>query len=40
MERLGHWIVEALAAHQDAAALERIRREVEQLCSGFPVPGL
>ncbi|MEE2703557.1 MAG: serine hydroxymethyltransferase [Myxococcota bacterium] len=40
MERLGSWIMEALAARDDAAALQRIREDVEQLCGGFPVPGL
>ena len=40
MERLGSWIMEALAARDDAEALQRIREDVEQLCGGFPVPGL
>ena len=40
MERLAAWIVEALRRRDDAAALERLRAEVEAFCGRFPVPGL
>ncbi len=40
MERLGGWMLEALRSHDDAAVLARIKAEVEQTCSQFPVPGI
>ncbi|MFZ5828603.1 MAG: serine hydroxymethyltransferase [Planctomycetota bacterium] len=38
MRRIGGWIVEALRAPDDAAVSQRIRGEVEELCTQFPVP--
>jgi glycine hydroxymethyltransferase len=38
--QIGRWILDALAARDDAARLETLRREVETLCRFFPVPGL
>ena len=40
MQRLAGWIVAALRHHDDEAELERLRGEVEEVCSQFPVPGL
>jgi glycine hydroxymethyltransferase len=40
MTRIGRWILEALAARDDAARLLALRHEVEALCRFFPVPGL
>ena len=40
MQRLAGWIVDALRHHEDAAALARIKGEVEEVCSQFPVPGI
>ena len=40
MERLAAWIVEALRRHDDAAALARLKGEVENTCRRFPVPGI
>ena len=40
MERLAGWVIEALERRADAAALERLRRDVEGFCGRFPVPGL
>ncbi len=40
MERLGGWMLEALRSHDDAAVLARVKAEVEQTCSQFPVPGI
>jgi glycine hydroxymethyltransferase len=40
MRKLGAWIVQALRAHGDAAALSALRREVEAFCGRFPVPGI
>ena len=40
MERLAGWIVAALRHHDDDATLKRLRREVEEFCSQFPVPGI
>jgi len=38
MRQIGGWMVEALKSPEDAAAAERIRGEVSDLCSQFPVP--
>ena len=40
MEQVGRWIVQALRHREDEAVLERIRREVIDLCRQFPVPGV
>ena len=40
MERLGEWIAQALRHHDDAAALARLKDEVEATCLRFPVPGI
>ncbi len=37
MRRIGGWIDGALRARADAAALERIRGEVRELCAAFPL---
>ncbi|HMP78199.1 MAG TPA: serine hydroxymethyltransferase [Pirellulaceae bacterium] len=39
MQRIGGWIMDVLRNPQDDASLVRIRGEVEELCSHFPVPG-
>ncbi|MEZ6072498.1 MAG: serine hydroxymethyltransferase [Pirellulales bacterium] len=38
MRVVGGWINEALAAHEDAAVLQRIKGDVAELCAQFPVP--
>ena len=40
MERLGGWMLRALAKHDDEAELAAIKAEVEEVCSRFPVPGI
>ncbi|HVP30279.1 MAG TPA: serine hydroxymethyltransferase [Myxococcota bacterium] len=40
MRKLGAWMVRALKAHGDASALAALRREVEEFCGRFPVPGI
>jgi len=40
MERLAGWISDVLTNPDDAGRRAAIRREVETMCSGFPVPGL
>ena len=40
MRRIGGWVVEALRDRGDAGVRERIRGEVGDLVSRFPVPGL
>jgi glycine hydroxymethyltransferase len=40
MDQLAAWICAALRQPGDAAALRQIEGEVEELCTGFPVPGL
>ncbi len=40
MARLANWIAAALAKPDDAARLERLRGEVEELCRSLPVPGI
>ena len=37
MRVIAGWIAEALDAHEDAAALHRIKRQVLELCAGFPL---
>jgi glycine hydroxymethyltransferase len=38
MQQIGRWMLAALKAPGDAAVHQRIRSEVHQLCSQFPVP--
>lgn len=40
MQRLAGWIDRALRNHEDDAALDTIRAEVEGFCLDYPVPGL
>jgi glycine hydroxymethyltransferase len=40
MERLAGWIADVLTHPDDAGKRVAIRREVEAMCLGFPVPGL
>ena len=40
MRQLGQWIAKALKSHEDAAALQSLREEVEALCRQLPVPGI
>jgi glycine hydroxymethyltransferase len=40
MRQIAGWILAALAARDDEARLRAIGSEVEQLCSGFPVPAI
>lgn len=40
MERLAGWILDVLKHPDDAGRRAAIRREVEAMCLGFPVPGL
>ncbi len=40
MQKIAHWIIEALKNHADDSALAQIQSEVEALCSQFPVPGI
>jgi len=37
MKRIGGWISRALRSHSDHAALTQIRREVQELCTAFPL---
>jgi glycine hydroxymethyltransferase len=38
MQTIGGWMLEALRAADDGQAHERIREQVRELCSEFPVP--
>jgi glycine hydroxymethyltransferase len=38
MRRVAGWVVEVLAAPEDAAVLERVRGAVRELCRQFPAP--
>ena len=40
MKQLGGWMLETLKNHEDEATLGRVKGEVEELCSRFPVPGI
>lgn len=37
MKQIGHWITEALNHRSDAAVLQKIRKEVLELCEQFPL---
>ncbi|MSO64580.1 MAG: serine hydroxymethyltransferase [Alphaproteobacteria bacterium] len=40
MQRLAGWMTDALCQRADKASLGQIRREVEEFCARFPVPGI
>ena len=40
MARLAGWMLDALRHHDDDALLARLKGQVEETCSGFPVPGI
>jgi glycine hydroxymethyltransferase len=40
MAKLAGWMLDALQKREDAAALDRLRAEVEAFCARFPVPGI
>src|SRR5579862_715000 len=40
MRRIAGWIVGALRAPEDEAGLGRIKGEAEEMCRGYPVPGI
>ena len=40
MKRLAGWMHEALSSHENESRLAELKIEVEDFCSGFPVPGL
>jgi glycine/serine hydroxymethyltransferase len=37
MRQVGRWIAEALLQRTDAVVLERIRKDVFELCEAFPL---
>jgi glycine hydroxymethyltransferase len=38
MQRIGHWIFQALTNPDDEVVLTRIANEIRELCESFPVP--
>jgi glycine hydroxymethyltransferase len=40
MRRIAGWIAQAVESREDEGALEGLRREVEEMASAFPVPGI
>jgi len=40
MKQLASWIVTALRNHQDKDLIAKLKAEVKEFCSGFPVPGI
>jgi glycine hydroxymethyltransferase len=40
MKRLAGWMDQVAGNMDDEAALDRVRHEVEELCQGFPAPGV
>ncbi|MFW6171466.1 MAG: serine hydroxymethyltransferase, partial [Planctomycetota bacterium] len=38
MRRIGDWMLQALRAPEDEALHQRIREQVSELCTHFPVP--
>ena len=40
MRRVGAWIEDVVAHHEDEATLQRVAAEVKEMCSQFPAPGL
>ena len=37
MKTIGRWIAEVIKNHQDASKLEKIRKDVKDLCKNFPI---
>jgi glycine hydroxymethyltransferase len=40
MRQVGAWILEVLRAADDASVAERVKGEIRELCTSFPVPGI
>ena len=40
MEKIADWIKEVIENVEDEEVLSRIKKEVEEMCAGFPVPGI
>lgn len=40
MEKLAGWIIQAVKMNTDEAGLSKLKSEIEEFCSTFPVPGL
>jgi glycine hydroxymethyltransferase len=40
MEKIAGWINEVISNIEDEDTLTRIKKEVEEMCAGFPVPGI
>jgi glycine hydroxymethyltransferase len=40
MEQIGNWMADVVAAPTDHAKLDRIAKEVIEMCNDFPAPGL
>ena len=40
MQRVGGWILSVLKHADDAAVIERTRKEIAEFCQAFPVPGI
>ena len=40
MEKIGQWIIKALKNYQDEKKLDEIRKDVEEMCLKFKVPGI
>jgi glycine/serine hydroxymethyltransferase len=40
MRRVGAWIEDVVAHHEDETTLQRVAAEVKEMCSQFPAPGL
>ncbi len=40
VRRLAGWMVKALKNHDDQATIDSVRKEVEEMCRQFPVPGI
>ncbi len=40
MKQIGNWMADVVASPSDTAKLERIAKEVHEMCNDFPAPGL
>lgn len=40
MKQLGSWIMSVVVNHEEQYSLEKIRKEVEEMCRRYPVPGI
>lgn len=40
MKRVGGWILQVLRAVDDPATVDRVRGEIREFCTSFPVPGI